>query len=80
MRATIHAQVSPARRLGRSFLIHQRDLARWQPRSVGRPTTAGRREGDELLAAFNAANTRENWERAHAVTKLWAQHRGVQYT
>jgi len=73
VRAAIHAQVLPARRLGRSFLIHQRDLVRWQPRSVGRPAAAARREGDELLAAFNAANTRKNWARAHEMARLLAE-------
>jgi len=73
VRAAIHSEILPARRLGRTFLIHQRDLLRWQPRGVGRPSARPGRDGDELLAAFNAANTRQNWDRANAVAKLIAE-------
>jgi tetratricopeptide (TPR) repeat protein len=74
VRAAIRDLQLPARRLGRSFLILERDLARWQPRSVGRPAAGARRPDDELLAAFNEANTRENWDRAHELAKLLAEH------
>jgi tetratricopeptide (TPR) repeat protein len=74
VRAAIRDLQLPARRLGRSFLILERDLARWQPRPVGRPAAGVRRPVDELLAAFNEANTRENWDRAHEVAKLLAEH------
>lgn len=73
VRAAIRDLQLPARRLGRTFLILERDLARWQPRSVGRPAAGLRRAGDELLAAFNEANTRESWARAHELAKLLAE-------
>lgn len=60
VRSAINSGELPARRLGRAFLIQRSDFARWQPRPVGRPVTGPRREADELLAAFNAANTRRN--------------------
>lgn len=74
VRAAIRDLQLPARRLGRSFLILERDLARWQPRSVGRPSAGTRQTGDEVLAAFNEANTRENWDRAHELAKLLADN------
>lgn len=74
VRAAIRDLQLPARRFGRSFLILERDLARWQPRSVGRPAAGARRPSDELLAAFNEANIRENWDRAHELAKLLAEH------
>jgi tetratricopeptide (TPR) repeat protein len=47
----------PARRLARGFLVHRRDLERWQPRRVGRPRGRHAPQGDALLDSFNAANT-----------------------
>lgn len=73
VRSAINSGELPARRLGRAFLIQRSDLARWQPRPVGRPVTGPRRDADELLAAFNAANTRRNWERANEVARLLAE-------
>lgn len=73
VRSAIRSGDLPARRLGRAFLIQRSDLARWQPRPVGRPVTGPRREADELLAAFNTANTRRNWGRANEVARLLAE-------
>lgn len=73
VRAAIRDLQLPARRLGRTFLIHERDLARWQPRSVGRPAAGIRRPVDELLAAFNEANTHESWAQAHELAALLAE-------
>jgi excisionase family DNA binding protein len=73
IRAAIHSGELPARRLGRSFLIRERDLSRWQPRPVGRPSAGARREADELLAAFNEANTQQNWPRARELAQLLAE-------
>lgn len=73
VRGAIRTGLLPARRLGRAFLIQQSDLVRWQPRPVGRPVAGPPREADELLAAFNAANTRRNWARAHEVARLLAE-------
>lgn len=73
VRAAIRDLQLPARRLGRSFLILERDLVRWQPRSVGRPAAGIRRSGDELLASFNEANTRGDWDRAHELAKVLAE-------
>lgn len=73
VRSAIKTGSLPARRLGRAFLIQRSDLARWQPRPVGRPSATPRRDNDELLAAFNAANTRRHWTRARELARLMAE-------
>lgn len=69
VRAAIHAGELAARRLGRTFLIHERDLRVWQPRPVGRPATRRTLSEDTLLDSFNDANIRGDLERAHKVAK-----------
>lgn len=56
VRAAIRSGSLPARRLGRGFLIQRRDLERWAPRPVGRPSRAvDEQRGDLSLEAFNTA-------------------------
>jgi len=67
VRAAIHAGALPARRLGRGFLVHNRDVEEWEPRRRGRPAKRGQGSGDSDLDAFNAASTQGLLERAHEV-------------
>jgi len=69
VRAAINSGELPARRIGRAFLIDRRDVARWQPRGVGRPSTRPRSAADEMLDAFNAANTARKWQRADELAR-----------
>ncbi len=71
IRAAVKSGQVPARRLARGFLIHRRDLERWEPRSVGRPR--GTRGSDPLLEAFNEANTQGDLDRAAQVAKAIAR-------
>lgn len=71
VRAAIHAGELPSRRLGRGFLIHRRDLDRWTARSVGRPRRQA--TADELLDAFNLANTAQDWGKAHVLAEVLAK-------
>ena len=65
IRAAIKDGGLPARRLARGFLVHRRDLERWQPRAVGRPKGSRNLRGsDTLLESFNDANTHQDWTRA----------------
>lgn len=66
VRAAIREGLLPARRLARGFLVHRRDLERWEPRRAGRPSRASAPTGtgDVLLDGFNAATTSREFERA----------------
>lgn len=69
IRAAIRAKVLPARTLARGFLIHRRDLERWEPRRVGRPRGTRGRASDPLLEAFNDANTSGDFARARDIAR-----------
>jgi tetratricopeptide (TPR) repeat protein len=73
VRSAINSGELPARRIGRAFLIDHRDLARWQPRRVGRPASRLRGGSDDLLDAFNGANTTRNWRRAEELAQTIAE-------
>jgi excisionase family DNA binding protein len=68
VRAAIHSGELPARRLGRGFLVDSRDVERWVPRPRGRPAKQSF-AADDLLAAFNAANSEGDIARAHEITE-----------
>src|SRR5438874_1058887 len=57
VRAAIHAGELPARRLGRGFLVHARDVEEWAPRQRGRPARSPAVNRDALLEAFNTEST-----------------------
>jgi tetratricopeptide (TPR) repeat protein len=67
IRLAIKDGLLPARRLARGFLIHRRDLERWQPRRVGRPARARTASADTLLDSFNDANSQGDFARAAQV-------------
>lgn len=73
IRAAIKDGALPARRLARGFLVRRRDLERWQPKRVGRPTRPREAGADALLEAFNDANTAHDFGRAHELASAIAR-------
>ncbi len=73
VRAAIRAKALPARTLARGFLIHRRDLERWEPRRVGRPRGSRSQATDPLLDSFNDANTAGDFARAKDIARAIAR-------
>ncbi len=73
IRAAIKNGHLPARRLARGFLVHRRDLERWQPRSVGRPRGTRQPEADTLLESFDDARAANDSRRAAQIAEAFAR-------